>query len=323
MAFSPEIALESLQRAHASKRLAHAYLIAGGDDTARRRLTAQLTSLALGLPDQDGQMPIDPDVRVIEPESKSRKIDIEAVRELIDGMSLRSSRAGGRKVGILLDADRLQPQAANAFLKTLEEPPGDSLLLLVTGRPENLLETILSRCLRIELIDSSRLEEQSEREKMVAGLLDGVATRDARATSRIANAYGALREFQAVLAGAKEEIRGEEEAKFEAAEDKYERKDYGDWLDEREDYHNVRANSRYLAERERLVGAVARWWQTVLHVSLGIATGATPAQASVAARLSTPEILHRLERVEDLHEWLGRNIQETLALEVAFLDVFA
>ncbi len=323
MALSPQIALESLRRAHASKRLAHAYLIAGGDDAMRRTLSAQLTTLALGLPDQDGSMPVDPDVRVLEPESKSRKIDIEAVRDLSGAMSMRSSRAGGRKVGILFDADRLQPQAANAFLKTLEEPPGNSLLLLVTGRPESLLDTILSRCIRVDLKDSAGSAERSAREKMVADLLDGVVTRDTQSASRVAVAYGALREFQAVLAAAKEEIRGEEEAQFGASEDKYERKDYGDWLDEREDYHQVRANARYLNEREKLVGAVARWWQAVLYASLGLGSPVSSAQASVAARLSTPEILHRLERLEDLHEWLGRNIQEALALEIAFLDVFA
>jgi hypothetical protein len=175
----------------------------------------------------------------------------------------------------------------------------------------------------VELTDSSRLEERTDREKMVGRLLDDLAARESKTASGISAAYGVLREVQAVLSAAKEEIRGEEDAQFEAAEDKYERKDYGDWLDDREDYHKVRADSRYLAERERLVGALAHWWQTVLHASLGLAAGASSAQKSLAGRLPTPEILRRLERLEDLHEWLSRNIQEALALEVAFLDVFA
>ncbi len=238
-------------------------------------------------------------------------------------MSLRSSRAGGTEGWHPVRRGSIAAEAANAFLKTLEEPPGHSLLLLVSGRPDIMLETILSRCIRIELIDSSSREPRSEREKMIAELLDGVATRESQSASPIANAYGALRDFQAVLIAAKEEIRGEEEAQFEAAEDKYERKDHGDWLDEQEDYHKVRVEARYLAERERLLGAVAHWWQTVLHASLGIAIETTPAQASIAARLPATEIMRRLERLENLHEWLGRNIQEALALEVAFLDVFA
>ena len=323
MAFSPEIALESLRRAHAANRLGHAYLIAGGNDSARRRLTAQLSSMALGLPDRDGQIPTDPDVHILEPESKSRRIAIGPVRELAGVLSLRSSRTEGRKLGILFDADRITPEAANAFLKTLEEPPGNSLLLLVTGRPESLLETILSRCIRVELMDSSRPDERTERELAVTRLLDEIAGAASSPATRIAAAYRVLRVFQMLLAAAKDEIRGEETAEFEAAEERYDRKDYGDWLDDREDYHKVRADARYVAERERLVGALAHWWQTVLHASLGVTAEPSATQSAIAARLSTADILRRLTSLEDLHEWLGRNIQEPLALEVAFLDVFA
>src|SRR5208282_1944892 len=46
-------------------------------------------------------------------------------------------------------ADRLNPQAANAFLKTLEEPPANSVLILLSTEPQRILETILSRCLRL------------------------------------------------------------------------------------------------------------------------------------------------------------------------------
>lgn len=322
MAFSPEIALDSLRRAHAAKRLGHAYLVTGGDDPARRKLAAQLTSLALGLPNAGSAIPTDPDVRVIEPESKSRRIKIETVRELSSALSLRSTRPGGRKVGILLDADRLQPEASNAFLKTLEEPPGNCLLLLVTGRPEILLETILSRCIRVELKDSSRTDERTEREIAVARLLDETASAASSPSTRISAAYRVLREFQALLTSAKEEIRGEEDAEFSGEEKKYDRRDHEDWLDAREDYHKVRVEARYLAERERLVGALARWWQIVLHASIGVATTSSATQQAIAGRLSTSDVLNRLTRLEDLHEWLGRNIQEPLALEVAFLDVF-
>lgn len=322
MAFSPEIALDSLRRAHAANRLAHAYLIAGGDDVTRRRLTAQVTRLALGLAEGGDDIPTDPDVRVIEPESKLRRIKIEATRELSSALALRSTRVGGRKVGILFDADRLQPEAANAFLKTLEEPPGDSLLLLVSGRPEALLDTILSRCLRVELKPAATTDSGTPRELAVVRLLNDLAGVPPTPANRISGAYRILREFQMILTAAKEEIRAEEESEFEEEGDRYERRDYGDWLDEREAHHKVRGDARYLAERERLVAALARWWQTVLHVSLGVAPAPTTAQAAVAARLSTSEILHRLTRLEELHGWLGRNIQEPLALEVAFLDAF-
>jgi DNA polymerase-3 subunit delta' len=76
------------------------------------------------------------------------KVDlpIELIRELIEHLSLKPAR-GGRKVAILDDADDLSAEAANAFLKTLEEPPGGSLLILIGGQsPERQFSTILSRC---------------------------------------------------------------------------------------------------------------------------------------------------------------------------------
>jgi len=90
------------------------------------------------------------DIFVCQPESKSRRIVIEQIRDLEHALQMRASN-GRRKVAIVSDADRLQPQAANAFLKTLEEPPKDSLLLLLSALPEALPETILSRCIAIPL----------------------------------------------------------------------------------------------------------------------------------------------------------------------------
>src|SRR5207237_6964577 len=85
-----------------------------------------------------------PDVFVTEPASRSRKIVVDQIRGLERALQLRT--AGNRKkIGIIRDADRMQTQAANAFLKTLEEPPQNSLLLLLTALPEALPETIVSR----------------------------------------------------------------------------------------------------------------------------------------------------------------------------------
>jgi hypothetical protein len=69
-----------------------------------------------------------------------------------------------------------------------------------------------------------------------------------------------------------------------------------------------------------------RWWGDVLRASTGVASRELPeANAmteAMAARLTTPEILRRMRRLEELREHLDRNIQETLALEVAFLSIF-
>ncbi|RLA09691.1 MAG: DNA polymerase III subunit delta' [Gammaproteobacteria bacterium] len=76
-------------------------------------------------------------------------ITIDQIRELIDKLT-QSSHYGGLKIVIIMPADALNKEAANALLKVLEEPPEDTLLLLLSERPLNLLATIRSRCQRID-----------------------------------------------------------------------------------------------------------------------------------------------------------------------------
>ena len=93
-----------------------------------------------------------PDLRVVQPESKSRRIVIDQIRELEHAIQRKPLLAG--KVAIIHDAERMQPQAANAFLKTLEEPPEGSLILLLSTVPEAILETVLSAKLPCGLMRS-------------------------------------------------------------------------------------------------------------------------------------------------------------------------
>ncbi|MBI5632245.1 MAG: DNA polymerase III subunit delta' [Nitrospirae bacterium] len=87
-----------------------------------------------------------PDVVMIAPEE--RIIKIEEIRAIEETLSFRPFE-GKKKAVIVDDADSMNPPAANAFLKTLEEPPEDSLIILITSRPDRLPATIRSRCSRI------------------------------------------------------------------------------------------------------------------------------------------------------------------------------
>ncbi len=84
------------------------------------------------------------DVIIIEP-GETGSIRIDAVRAAVDQAAYRPFE-GRRRVVIFDDADRLVPEAQNALLKTLEEPPSASVFLLVTSRPHLLLATVRSRC---------------------------------------------------------------------------------------------------------------------------------------------------------------------------------
>jgi len=98
-----------------------------------------------------------PDLAWLRTVEDSQQIRIEQVRDLAADLAL-TSHAGGYKVGIVTPAEALNRFAANALLKTLEEPPPRTLLVLVTTQPSRLPATILSRCQRLRVRAPTRAE---------------------------------------------------------------------------------------------------------------------------------------------------------------------
>jgi DNA polymerase III subunit delta' len=229
---------------------------------------------------------------------------------------------GRRKVAIVSDADRLQPQAANAFLKTLEEPPKDSLLLLLSALPEALPETILSRCIAIPLARAGQLQASDE-EKNLIRLLQQVS--DERSWT-IQFAYRLAQEFQRLLRSVREEVKRETDEALKQEQTRYKDATDGAWLEEREQYYKARAESLYLQRRAGLIEALFAWWSDVLRSRNGVAqrslSRAGEETGALASRFSTAEILKRIRCLEELRDHLNRNIHEALAIEVAFLTVF-
>jgi DNA polymerase-3 subunit delta' len=321
MAFSRTTALEYLQRAHEQNRLAHAYLITGPAGSGKQLLAADLASLVNGTPAKDVFSAKAREIFIARPESKSRRIVIEQIRGLEHALQMRAVN-GRRKVAIIPDADRLQPQAANAFLKTLEEPPKDSLLLLLSALPEALPETILSRCIAIPIAPSGERENKHEEEKLVQLL---------QQTSRqqswtIQFAYGLAQEFQRLLRAMREQVKSETDEAIKRETARYKDATDGAWLEEREEYYKALTESVYLQRRAGLIETLFAWWTEVLRANNSVAQRDIPharkETAALATRFNTSEILKRIRSLEELRDHLGRNIHEALAIEVAFLTIF-
>ncbi len=322
MPFTTDEAFSLLQRAQSQDRLAHAYLLTGPAGSGKRALAARFCELLLGETVAEFQHP---DVHLLEPESKSRRILTDQIRELEHSLQMRSL-LGGHKIGVIVDADRLMANAANAFLKTLEEPPGHTHLLLLSSVPEQMLETILSRCLEIPL----RALEARRATPFQTRLLSALQNHAQHATPGLVEALGLVREFQALLAEAKETIQDETDAALKTEEQRYKQtSDARVWLEEREEYFKALVESRYHAARHSLLETLDQWWADALRQQAGASTPLdhpdfSAATATLAQRHSTGALLRKTAALEKLREHLGNpGVQEPLALECAFLHAFA
>ena len=153
---------EILRRALASNRLAHAYLFEGPEGVGKRLMALALARAVFceegtGCGDCVACRKVDhhnhPDLHIFEADGAT--IKIEQVRALQKELSYRPLEAS-KKVCLIDGAEKLNPAAGNALLKTLEEPAGDALLILLTHQPERILGTIRSRCQRLPFSRLSR-----------------------------------------------------------------------------------------------------------------------------------------------------------------------
>jgi DNA polymerase III delta prime subunit len=143
---------EQCERLTKLKNIPHAILFTGPEAVGKKRVARWFAKKILGKNPH-------PDLHLVQLEAEKRDIPATALRELIQKLQLKSY-AGGKKIAIIDDAHRMSIAASNAFLKTLEEPPGDSLIILITHCPQMLLPTIISRC---QTFNFSELNDQEKK----------------------------------------------------------------------------------------------------------------------------------------------------------------
>ncbi len=150
-------AVSMLKSALSRKKLAHALVFSGPEGTGKK-LCAKALAMELNCEKTPGagacircpecrqiQKNTHPDVNIISPEGKAGEIKIETIRELRKEMHLKPVRAR-YKVFVLDGAHNLNTESSNALLKVLEEPPEQSVIILITSEPYSLAPTIASRC---------------------------------------------------------------------------------------------------------------------------------------------------------------------------------
>jgi DNA polymerase III delta' subunit len=305
-------ALDGLKQGYETGRLAHAYLIVG---SPRGNALAFAESFLQFLFCREKNRPCGkcsecervkqhehPDVMWLQPETKSRKIDIDQIREELTPRISRTSYGGGYKVGVILHADRLTEGAANAFLKTLEEPPGSSLLLLVTNSVQNLLPTIVSRCQRIVLS-----AVQDEEGPWQAALLDVLRCGPPQDSIEALVQSGRLK---AILNDVKKAVT--EEAKS----------DDDETSEENEEAHDARIAARVLEVRTAVMRQLLLWKRDVLMTVVGAGDEVLHFEHEKlviheqARKLNYAQAMRQVEAVEGIIRRLERNLPDETVFEV-------
>jgi len=302
-----------IRRTLAADRMSHAYLFHGVDgcgmkETALAMVEAVFCETGEGCGDCPSCRKVagerHPDLHLVRPDGAFIKID--QIRELQKELSYRPFEAR-KKACIIEEAERMNPAAANAFLKTLEEPPGDALLILLTSHREAVLPTILSRCqqLRFPALPTDTL---------AAHLIESGADQDA---ARIAAALagGSLEKAREALAGEQLQARrqllervcrlstGSIIPLFAAAEEL----------------------ARDKESAIELVELLQLFWRDVLLVATGSQGVANsdllPLLQRTAERNSPERTVEKLDRIARVRQALARNANPRLSAEVLFMEL--
>jgi len=327
--------VQLLQRSLARGRLGHAYLFTGdqihGLEELARSLAKTLnchapvtvngraTDCCDACPScQKIAEELHPDIHWARPESKSRVITIDQTRELMREIQLKPAEAPF-KVAVIVGADRLNPQAANAFLKTLEEPPPRSVLILLSTEPSRILETILSRCLRLNFSAETARAMEPEQAQWLQQFSSAAAAEQKSLFGRYRLLDSLLQRLGAIRAQTDEIL---------SARSPLEK--YGDAeKDLREQWETELAaavEAEYRRRRSEVL-LLLQWWLRDVWVhtlAVGESLLHLPQIAgadAVARRLTARQAQENLLILEQTQRLLHTNVQEALALEVGLLKL--
>lgn len=334
--------LKAVRNAKKNGRLAHSYIIYS-DNTLLGKSMASVLSKLIAC-EKDGlsspcnscvnclalEKGIYSDLYKLEPLSKSRRIligDDDSEQNTMRWFQSKFyysslSGASSRKIGIIYEADRIMPQAQNAFLKTLEEPPSNSYFILCTDNPKALLSTVISRCQKISL-----LTNKVSYDFKYAQELFGSLKRFVTVERTIPNAVNEIDLLCKIFS----DIKSDSDKEISAQWDEKAKKS-GESASDIKKYltpaKEAAVSSEYMLRREEIINAIVTWFALLYQMSSGISHSA----------LSNPEVIdadilneinfdHRtalmyLEYAEKLAWALNFNIDDTLAIHEFVMNSF-
>ncbi len=319
MAFTQSQALSLLQQAQRNKRLPHALLLTGTEAAGTHELALNIAQHLNGGYADSLDTLRHPMCRVIRPASKSRSILISNIREIEPFLALRADD-GAHKIIIIVEAHRMKEEAANAFLKTLEEPPPATLILLITEQPDHLLPTILSRCIRMDLRAINQELVLTEVQQEFLPMLQLALT---QLGSNVA-ALALRSDFQQILTARRDTItRRITLAVKEEAKAISEGTGVTDWESRQKDSTAALIETEYLSQREEMLELLSICLgQAVLIASHAPdAKPLVPEIESMAQQQPVPQLIQRMRSVDALRRDLQYNINEALALDVRMMEI--
>lgn len=329
---------DALQRGLQRGRLAHAYLLSGSkiEDlewfarTLGKAINClnppKVSSAGWGIDSCDQCISCrkiesfgHPDMYWLRAESKIRQIRTEQMNELLRSVHLKPNEAR-YKICYIVAADRLHTTAANKFLKTLEEPPADSIMMLISTAPEQVLETIRSRCQRIQLASDDTLPLDPDE----LAWLESFATAAARDQGGLLERYRLLGVLLKRLAETKTAIGEKLEKdslleKYDDIEPEFRKK--------LEDELTASIEAEYRRRRAEIIGLLQWWlrdiWLNTMQPEATVLRFPQLQQATshIARRLDPERAVLNLEELEKTQRQLNTNVQEALALEVGLLKL--
>jgi DNA polymerase-3 subunit delta' len=312
----PAEAFDALRRSVEGSRPAGAYLLGGAMDGAAGETAVRLLQFLFC---EAADRPCGAcrgcrlvaarkhaDVLWVEPALKSRRIAVDEVRAMQERV-FRTSLEGGWRACVLCSADRLTEGAANALLKTLEEPPRRCLFLLVSDAPSSLPATVRSRCQALTVEGGAPPMDAAVERRVAAILAERSGPRATRAVARAEELVALLKELKD--AAAKEAAAGGAAGSDEDAD---------------EDTIAARAGALYRQRRSDVLRFVEEWHRDVLLWTCG--GGAEPchpghaeATRARAAELDTTVVLVRLASIAAAGRRMERNVNERVALQACCL----